>query len=60
MQIVVLSVSLIVGFMAGKMSLGEDVYNSFSSQYLRICHEWLVEQNHKRPQHKGLNPSQPH
>jgi len=60
MQIVVLSVSFNVEFMAGKFSLGENFYNSFCSQYLWICREWLAEQNHKRPQHKGLNLSQPH
>jgi hypothetical protein len=60
MQFVVLSFLFNVKFMAGKFSLGQDVYNSFCSQYLYICHEWLVEQNHKRPQHEGLNLSQPH
>ena len=55
-----LSVSFNVEFIAGKISLGQNVYNSFCSQYLCICHDCRAEHNHKRPQHKGLNLSQPH
>ena len=57
MQIVVLSVPFSVGFMADKLLLEQDIYNSICSQYLCTYHDWKAGQNHKPPQHKRLNLS---